>query len=79
MTSGIYKFENLINGKKYIGQSRYIEQRYKDHINRAKNNGKHREYNSQLHKAIRKYGIENFTFSIIEECSIDKLNEKEKY
>lgn len=32
-----------------------------------------------LYKAIRKYGIENFNFDIIEECSADELNEREKY
>ena len=77
---GIYKFENLINGHKYIGQSVDIERRYKDHIMRATNNfPSNSEYNSILHQAIRKYGIENFSFNIIEECNKSELNEKEKY
>lgn len=77
---GIYKFENKINHRIYIGQSKNIERRYKDHLNRAKNNHQgNSEFNSPLHCAIRKYGIENFNFSIVEECSEKELNEKEKY
>ena len=77
---GIYKFTNLINGKIYIGQSRNIERRYKDHLNRAKNNfASNNEYNTLIHKAIRKYGIKNFSFEILEECSIEELNNKEEY
>lgn len=77
---GIYKFENNITHNIYIGQSINIERRYKDHLSRAKHNHKgNNEYNTPLHRAIRKYGIENFTFSIIEECNKDILNDKEQY
>lgn len=79
---GIYKFENNITHNIYIGQSVNIERRYKDHLLRAKHNHKgNDEYNTPLHRAIRKYGIENFTFSIIEECENNKetLNSKEQY
>ena len=77
---GIYKFENLINGHKYIGQSVDIERRYKDHIIRAsKNFSSNPEYNSILHQAIRKYGIENFSFEIVEQCSKKDLDKKEIY
>lgn len=78
MICGIYKFENKINHHCYIGQSINIEQRYKDHLSRAKNNSK-QEKSSLLHKAIQKYGIKNFSFEILEECSKEKLNEREKY
>ena len=77
---GIYKFENMINHKIYIGQSRNIERRYKDHITRALNDfSSNTEYNSSIHKAIRKYGINNFSFSIIEECNTEDLNDREIY
>ena len=77
---GIYKFENLVNGKKYIGQSINIERRYKDHIVRAKNNfPSNSEYNSAFHKALRKYGISSFSFEILEECGKAQLNQKEIY
>ena len=75
---GIYKITNLINNKIYIGQSRNIEKRWKDHTSTAFNEFDH-AYNYPLYKAIRKYGIENFKFEVIEECSIEELNKKEIY
>lgn len=75
---GIYKIENLINGKKYIGQSKNIQQRWKGEKFSAFNPNS-KSYNYPLSKAFRKYGIENFTFSILEECKISDLNEKERY
>ena len=30
-------------------------------------------------KAIQKYGVNNFIFEVIEECSVDMLDEREKY
>lgn len=77
MTCGIYKIENKINGKVYIGQSINIEQRWIGHKKNifACNNS----YNYPLYQAIRKYGLENFDFSIVEECLIEQLNEKEIY
>lgn len=78
--TGIYKYENLQNGKVYVGQSVDILRRHKDHLNRALNNfASNNEYNTPLHKAIRKYGIKNFSFTILEECRKEELNEKERY
>lgn len=75
---GIYKIENLINHKCYIGQSRNINKRWTDHRVAAFNKND-KGYDYPLYRAIRKYGLNNFDFSIIEECSIKELNEKEKY
>lgn len=72
--SGIYKIENKVNGKIYIGQSVDVYRRLKKHIWDIKN-----ENNQYLYRAFRKYGIENFTYELIEECPIEELNEKEKY
>ena len=72
---GIYKIENLINHKVYIGQSKNIERRWTEHrtrVNYARND------NLPLYRAFRKYGIENFSFEVIEQCNVEKLNEKEK-
>ena len=71
MIIGIYKIENLINGKKYIGQSIDIQRRFEEH--------KRDKDNCRIHQAIRKYGINNFSFEIIEECSPSMLDEREKY
>lgn len=69
---GIYKITNTINLKAYIGQSVDIENRWKQHknINRGC---------TLLVRAFKKYGIENFSFEIVEICSPEELNEKEKY
>lgn len=75
---GIYKIENLVNHKLYVGQSIDIEERYKQHIYKAFNNNE-RAYNSAIHQAFRKYGIENFKLEVIEQCNIDELDEKEIY
>ena len=75
---GIYKITNKINGKIYIGQSVDIERRWKDHRVRAFNNHKgNHQYNCPLYRAMRKYGLENFDFSILIECSKDELNQDE--
>lgn len=71
MSCGIYKIENLLNHKVYIGQSINIETRFKKHQS-AKDN-------FLIHKAIQKYGKENFSYEIIELCSQEQLNEKEIY
>lgn len=75
---GIYKIENKINGKCYIGQSVDILRRWRVHKTIA-NNENHEYKDHPLYRAIRLYKIVNFDFSILEECSFNLLNEKEKY
>lgn len=77
--SGIYKITNLVNGKFYIGQSTHIKQRFKEHrdsINRKPDDPRGQ---GPLYDDMRKYGLENFTFEILEECPIEKLDEREEY
>lgn len=74
--SGIYKIENLLNKHCYIGQSKDIYNRYhKHHKYDYKIEGK--TYNFQLYQAMRKYGLENFSITVLELCPIEKLNERE--
>lgn len=73
----IYKAINIINGKIYIGQTSVsLTERIGDHRRKAKiHNSK-----SSFHSAIRKYGINNFRFEIIDNAKDrDELNYKEKY
>lgn len=70
---GIYLIENLINHKKYVGQSKNIYVRWSCHRCDSK------EKNLPLYCAMRKDGLENFKFSILEECEISKLAEREDY
>ena len=71
---GIYKITNLINGKVYIGQSINIEIRWQQHKRAI-------DYNKTnlLYKAMRKHGVENFKFEIIDECNECELNNLEIY
>ena len=75
MKQGIYLIENLINHKKYIGQSIHIEKRWKDHQILYKD---HFENCPLLYKAFEKYGVQNFSFSILEEVADkNQLTQKE--
>lgn len=73
---GIYKITNVINGKVYIGQSSNVERRFSQHKSPYE---QERFSEKPLYRAFKKYGIENFTFEILEECEISQLNEKEKF
>lgn len=78
MSCGIYLIQNKINNKVYIGLSVDIEERWQHHRSLYLNiNSK--EANKPLYLAFRKYGIENFDFQILEECSLEELFDKEKY
>lgn len=72
-SSGIYKITSPSN-RIYIGQSSNLEERFKTykHINKSKSLTK-------LYRSFKKYGIENHTFEIIENCPIILLNERERY
>ncbi|GAB3883401.1 GIY-YIG nuclease family protein [Spirosoma agri] len=72
---GIYKFTNRINGKIYIGQSRNIHLRYKEH--RKDNVNSH---STGLSPALKKYSIDSFNFEVLERVdNLAKLNEREQY
>ena len=72
--SGIYCYQNLINGKKYIGQSCNLVKRYRT----FKQPG-FRYAGSLINKARKKYGIENFQFTILTHCRREELNYWEKF
>lgn len=68
----IYKITNLINKKIYIGQSVNPQERWIDHIQ-----GYDTNQISLIHRAIEKYGKENFSFEVL--GWFEDYNEKEKY
>lgn len=74
--SGIYCIENIIDGKKYIGQSVNISARWKQHKNTLRNNT---HFNDYLQKAWNKHGEENFKFYVLEFCDIENLDSAEVY
>jgi hypothetical protein len=73
ITCGIYKITNLIDGKCYIGQSRYLAHRWAQH-----KHGRRKDHNRYLYNAIHKYGIDNFSFEALEECDTGKLDDLER-
>lgn len=76
--SGIYLIRNIKSNKCYIGQAKHIGKRIYEHI-RSTNNPDRSDYNYPLHRAIRKYGIDNFELVILEACDNTILNEREQY
>lgn len=75
---GIYKITNIKNKKSYIGKSvEIVPKRWTEHIKTSLNIGSISR--TKIHDAMKEYGIENFTFEILEECPKDKLSEREKY
>lgn len=62
MKKAIYKIENIVNHKIYIGQTINPLKRWKEHKTSAKTN----HDNCPIHQAIKKYGEENFSFTILE-------------
>lgn len=75
--SGIYKITRLKTGEIYIGKSTDIKKRWGEHCKTAYGIGT--IAHSILHTTIRRDGIENFTFELLEEVPKDKLTEREKY
>lgn len=73
----IYKATNLVNGKVYIGQTvKTLEKRKRKHINDAVSN----RSKNVFHKALRKYGEDNFTWEVIDSAESEtELSEKEIY
>lgn len=76
MKSGIYKIENLVNNKLYIGYASHLSKRKGDHF-RALRNKEH--FNTHLQDAWNIYKEESFKFEIIEKCPASFLCEREHY
>lgn len=75
--TGIYKITNIENQMCYVGQAVNLSDRFKQHIKRGV--GAETPTRNKLYPAMLEYGVENFTFEIIEECERSKLNEREDY
>lgn len=70
MKKDIYKITNNVNGKCYIGQSNNPQRRFQEHIRGD-------DPTEPIYLAIKKYGLNNFSFNIIEK-NIENYNEREK-
>lgn len=75
MTCGIYSITNRVNGKKYIGQSINVEDRYKSHLAELRRGAHANDY---LTNAFNKYGEDSFEFKLIKACKRKYLDRFEK-
>ena len=82
MTFYIYRYTNLINNKKYVGQTNNFDRRVREHKS-CSFNPQSVNYNDIIHQAIRKHGYENFTIDILEiiedVVDYDVVNEREVF
>lgn len=75
--ANVYVITNEINGMKYVGVTRFsINERFKEH---RRDRGKKKLRNRPLYKDMRKYGVENFSVSLLEECNDDVRFDREIY
>lgn len=73
----VYKITNKINNKCYIGITNNIAKRFSYH-KRPRLTEDCKEYNKPLYAAFRKYGIDNFEFSVIDyNLSVEEANNRE--
>lgn len=77
MRTGIYKITNIKNNMCYVGQAKDIASRWNQHCKRGV--GADTPTKNKIYPAMLEYGIENFTFEIIEDCELEKLGEREKF
>ena len=70
---GIYAFRNKVNGKVYVGQSKDVRKRRKEHEGKTSSNSR------RFHNALKFHGVDAFEFSVIEYCDFDALDERETY
>lgn len=75
--TGIYKITNIQNQMCYVGQAANIADRWKQHIKRGI--GAEAPTRNKLYPAMLEFGVENFTFEIVEEVDRSQLNDREDY
>ena len=70
---GIYKIENLNDGKIYIGQSNDIERRLYEHMTKGSSS------RIPVDVVIQKESPTSFSYEIVEECALEDLNKRESF
>ena len=76
MTCGVYRIENLLDGKLYIGSSINVEARFRKHL-ATLNRGEHQ--NAHLQRAFDRDGVDSFCLELVESCTADDLEAREQF
>ena len=74
---GIYRITNLKTNEAYIGKSTTIKTRWQNHCKTAI--GLDGMARTKIHSAMKEYGIDNFSFEVLEKCTKETYSEREKY
>lgn len=75
--TGIYKITNTITEECYIGQAADVASRWSEHAKCGL--GIDTPANNKLYASMKEYGLWNFSWELLEKCSREQLNEKERY
>ena len=75
--SGIYKITYLKTGEAYIGKTTNIKKRWGEHVKSSLDIGT--IAHSSFHNRLKKDGLWNYTFEILEEVPKEQLTEREKF
>ena len=73
--SGVYKITNTVTNDSYIGSSKDVKKRWREH--KCQSTWK-RFSNKQLYQDMQKYGVDKFELKILAEVEADKLKETEQ-
>ena len=74
--SAVYKITNIVTNDFYIGSSKNVKKRWREH--KCPSSLK-KHPNNQLYQDMRKYGTDKFVFEVIAEVEESFLKEKEQY
>lgn len=75
--SGVYRINNEINGKSYIGSSINLVGRFSNYYSLV--SLKNKERSSIINNSILKYGHSNFSLDILEYCEPSLCRSREQY
>ncbi len=76
---GIYRIYCKANGKSYYGQTNDYDRRMIEHRKLLRHHSKKKHHCTHLQRAWNLYSEDQFEFSLLEECSVELLNEREQW
>jgi group I intron endonuclease len=76
MESGIYVILNTMTEQVYVGQSKNLSKRLKEHWSYLTKESHH---NPHLQSSFLKYGKDSFVFRVMEYCGAESLTDREQY